>query len=102
MSTSAPPWVSGVTAATISGRRVRSVSMEANATVIGVLTVRPIGEDELDWFVGLDPDAPGLDDSLRELWASGDGATGWTLVAERDARPVGRAALYTEPLGCEL
>ena len=75
--------------------------MRANATVIGVLTVRAIGEDELDWFVGLDPVAPGLEATIRELWASGDGSPDWTIVAERDARPVGRAALYTEPLGCD-
>ena len=76
--------------------------MGANATVIGVLTVRAIREDELDWFVGLDPDAPGFEATIRELWASGDGAPDWTLVAERDAQPVGRVALYTEPLGCGL
>ena len=67
-----------------------------------MLTVRAIGEEELGWFVGLDPDAPTIDATLRELWASGDGSPAWTLVAERDARPVGRASLYTEPLGCQL
>ena len=67
-----------------------------------MLTVRAIGDEELDWFVGLDPGSPEVGDTVRELWNDGSGAPAWTLVAERDGRPVGRVALFTEPMGCEL
>lgn len=67
-----------------------------------MLVVRAIRPDELDWFVGLDPNASGFDETLRGLWADGSGRPGWTLVAEADGRPIGRAALFTEPLGCGL
>src|SRR5688572_26088214 len=78
LSTATPPSVSGVTAATIRGRRWRSVNMRANATVIGVLTVRAIGDEELDWFVGLDPGSPEVGDTVRGLWNDGSGAPDWT------------------------
>lgn len=67
-----------------------------------MLTVRAIDEEELDWFVGLDPGSPATGDTMRGLWNDGSGASAWTLVVERDGRPVGRVALFTEPLGCEL
>jgi ribosomal protein S18 acetylase RimI-like enzyme len=76
--------------------------MRADATVNGVLAVRAIGEDELDWFVGLDPDAPGLRETISEAWADGSGRPEWTIVVERAGRPIGRVALVTEPLGCDL
>lgn len=76
--------------------------MRADATVNGVLAVRAIGEDELDWFVGLDPNAPGLRETISEAWADGSGRPEWTIVVERAGRPIGRAALVTEPMGCEL
>ena len=67
-----------------------------------MVTVRPIGDDELDWYVGLDPESPELGPTMRGLWADGSGRPAWTLVAEDDGPPIGRAALLSEPFGCGL
>src|SRR5918994_1277941 len=67
-----------------------------------MVTIRAIGEDELDAFAALDPCTPGLMGTLRQLWDDGSGRPEWTLLAEDAGRPVARVALFTEPLGCGL
>ena len=67
-----------------------------------MLTVRPIAADELDWFGAIDPTTPALAVQMRELWDEGSGRPEWTLVAEEGGAPLGRVALFTEPLGCGL
>jgi GNAT superfamily N-acetyltransferase len=64
--------------------------------------VRAIAPDELDWFAGLDPATTELAGELREQWDEGTGRPEWTLVAADDGSPIGRVALFTEPLGCGL
>jgi GNAT superfamily N-acetyltransferase len=68
----------------------------------GVTTVRPIAAEELERFAALDPTTPGMADQLRRLWSEGAGQPEWTLVAEDEGKAIGRAALFTEPLGCGL
>ncbi|HEX7172509.1 MAG TPA: GNAT family N-acetyltransferase [Candidatus Limnocylindria bacterium] len=66
------------------------------------MTIRPIAREELDAFAALDPATPDLAETIRALWADGSGRPGWTLVAEDADAPLGRAAFFTEPLGCGL
>ena len=67
-----------------------------------MLTVRAIGQEELEAFAALDPAAPEMARTLHELWDDGSGRPEWTLVAEEAGRAVGRVAFFTEPLGCGL
>jgi ribosomal protein S18 acetylase RimI-like enzyme len=67
-----------------------------------MLQVRPILAGELDWYAALDPATPDLAGDLEALWDDGSGRAEWTLVAEDSGRPIGRAALVTEPFGCGL
>jgi ribosomal protein S18 acetylase RimI-like enzyme len=70
-----------------------------------VIRVRAIDPDELAWFSALGAtgsDADAMAEQLRGLWTDGSGRPEWTLVAEVGGRPVGRGALFTEPLGCGL
>jgi len=67
-----------------------------------MVTIRAVDESELEAFAALDATTPGLATTIRELWAEGSGRPAWTLVAEDEGVPVGRAALFTEELGCGL
>jgi len=68
-----------------------------------MLTIRAIGQEELEAFAALDPAGPPeMATTLRELWDDGSGRPEWTLVAEEAGHTVGRVALFTEPLGCGL
>lgn len=67
-----------------------------------MLTIRAIDEGELEAFAALDPTAPDMASTLRGLWSDGSSRPAWTLVAEDGDRLVGRAALFTEELGCGL
>ncbi len=67
-----------------------------------MVRVRAVAAEELDWFAGLDPSVDGLADQLREIWHDGAGRPEWTLVADEGERTLGRAAFFTEPLGCGL
>jgi ribosomal protein S18 acetylase RimI-like enzyme len=67
------------------------------------ISVRAIAPDDLDWFGALAGDAtPGLADQVRSLWDGGTGRPDWTLVALADDRPLGRLAMFAEPLGCGI
>lgn len=67
-----------------------------------MVTVRAIGEEEIDAFGALDSSTPGVAETVRGLWADGSGRPEWTLVAEEGRVPIGRAAFFTVPLGCGL
>ncbi len=67
-----------------------------------MVTIRAVDERELDAFAALDPSTPTMAATIRELWADGSGRPAWTLLAEDRGLPVGRAALFTEELGCGL
>lgn len=65
--------------------------------------MRSITDDELGWFAALSPSAAhGIEAQIRTLWDEGSGRPDWTLIAADRDRPIGRLAMFSEPLGCEL
>lgn len=65
-----------------------------------MISIRPIDERELGWFVslsGMRDEA--LERQLRGMWADASSRPEWSLVAKVDGTPVGRVALAAQPLG---